>query len=135
MFTFIHLRILGKASSTKPCTNFNCFEFCKLKNRVNFNQFYFSLDLQIMVIIYSPLQLLIIRVPASFLSRIFRHRASARRIDQFSILVEKLLKNLQSFILTDIRRCILLSFIKKLCEKLSFYETTIIHQCSYDNAI
>lgn len=39
----------------------------------------------------------IIKIPASFFSRIFRQSDSAFRADQFSIFVEKLRKNLYSF--------------------------------------
>lgn len=45
-------------------------------------------------------------IPAIFLSRILRQRASAFRIGQFSIFVEKLRKKRYSFNVTDIRRAI-----------------------------
>lgn len=48
--------------------------------------------------------------PAILRSRIFRHNASALRFGQFSNFCEKLLKNLYSRIVTDMRRCILASF-------------------------
>lgn len=47
-------------------------------------------------------------LPAIFRSRIFRQSASAFRIGQFSIFVEKLRKNRYSFSVTDIRRAIVL---------------------------
>lgn len=47
-------------------------------------------------------------LPAIFLSRIFRQSASAFRIGQFSIFVEKLRKKRYSFSVTDIRRAIVL---------------------------
>lgn len=46
-------------------------------------------------------------IPAIFRSRILRQRASAFRIGQFSIFVEKLRKKRYSFNVTDIRRAIL----------------------------
>lgn len=49
-------------------------------------------------------------LPAIFLSRIFRQIASAFRIGQFSILVEKLRKNRYSLSVTDIRRAISVEF-------------------------
>lgn len=44
--------------------------------------------------------------PAIFRSRILRHIASALRFGQFSNFCEKLLKNLYSRMVIDIRRCI-----------------------------
>lgn len=41
---------------------------------------------------------MLLKIPAIFLSRIFRQMASAFRDDQFSILVEKLRKKRYSFI-------------------------------------
>lgn len=49
-------------------------------------------------------------IPAIFLSRILRQSASALRIGQFSIFVEKLRKKRYSFNVTDIRRAILLFY-------------------------
>lgn len=46
-------------------------------------------------------------IPAIFRSRILRQRASAFRIGQFSIFVEKLRKKRYSFNVTDMRRAIL----------------------------
>lgn len=49
----------------------------------------------------------ILRSPAILRSRILRHKASALRLGQFSNFWEKLLKNLYSLMVTDMRRCIL----------------------------
>lgn len=51
----------------------------------------------------------ILRSPAILRSRILRHKASALRLGQFSNFWEKLLKNLYSLMVTDMRRCILAS--------------------------
>lgn len=53
--------------------------------------------------------LFILRSPAILRSRILRHKASALRLGQFSNFWEKLLKNLYSLMVTDMRRCILAS--------------------------
>lgn len=51
--------------------------------------------------------LFILFSPAILRSRILRHKASALRLGQFSNFWEKLLKNLYSLMVTDMRRCIL----------------------------
>lgn len=51
-------------------------------------------------------------LPAIFLSLIFRHKASALRLGQFSNFWEKLLKNLYSRMVMDIRLCIFVNFLK-----------------------
>lgn len=62
-------------------------------------------------------------IPAIFRSRILRQSASAFRIGQFSIFVEKLRKKRYSFSVTDIRRAI-----------LNYFFTTIFvsYFCFYD---
>lgn len=65
-------------------------------------------------------------LPAIFRSRILRHMASAFRIDQFSILVEKLRKNRYSFNVTDILRAIF-SFFRFLY--LSYLINLVYENC------
>lgn len=63
--------------------------------------------------------------PAILRSRIFRHNASAFRFGQFSNFCEKLLKNLYSRMVMDMRRCILASFgsaVLKTTNKSDYFE-------------
>lgn len=73
-----------------------------------------SIALVIIIIqryMYSTFKKEYLYIPAIFRSRIFRQRASAFRIGQFSIFVEKLRKKRYSFNVTDIRRAILIDLV------------------------